>query len=128
MLRIRVTKSEQTQEFEHGSGPVEFGRGSPRGCRRIPDADTDISCDHLRVEELAGGRVRVENLSHTNVVKFSWGEFLPTGGCQELNLPLGLVVQHIRIELDTAVKVEVEPAALKTIALPAYLQESGKSG
>jgi class 3 adenylate cyclase len=31
-------------------------------------------------------------------------------------------------ELDTARKVEVEPEALKTIALPACLQESGKGG
>ncbi len=122
MLRIRVTNRSISEEFHHAAGPLEVGRGPQQKHRRIQIADPSISRDQLRIEELPGQRVRVENLSHTNEIKFSWGESLPTGGRQELDLPLCLAVQHIRFELDCGQESEeVEPTALKTIARPAYL-------
>jgi adenylate cyclase len=125
MLRIRVTNRTIIQEFDHASGPLEIGRGPQHGNRRIQIADPSVSRDQLRIEELPGRRVRIENLSHTNAVKFSWGESLPTGGSRELDLPLCLAVQHIRIELELGEDTEdVEPTSLKTIAPPAYLERS----
>jgi adenylate cyclase len=123
MLRIRVTNRKQVQEFDLQTGPLEFGRGPERDVRRIQIADASISRDQLRLEELPSGRVRVENLSKTNPIKFSWGEALPTGAQRELDLPLCLAVQHVRIELELGVESDYQPESLRTIAQqPAHLQ------
>ena len=57
------------QRFEHEAGPLEFGRGPQRQARRcLIDGDPTASRDQLRIELLADGRVRLENLSQRNPV------------------------------------------------------------
>lgn len=121
MLRIRVIEREQTQEYEHAEGPVELGRGPQRDVRRIVVHDTAVSRDHLRIEEVAAGWVRVENLSQTNRVQLSVGEPLARGACRDLRLPLALVVGHVHIDLNSDAEQLSEPGPLHTIAQPVQL-------
>ena len=63
-LSIEVANGAVRTEFEHPSGPLEFGRGPQRDIPRCVIAgDQSVSRDQLRIEPLADGRLRLENLS-----------------------------------------------------------------
>src|SRR5205807_2417823 len=67
MLRFLVSNKVGRQTYEHPSGPVEFGRGPERdGLTRIVIQDGYVSKDHVKVEELADGQVKIDNLSARN--------------------------------------------------------------
>ncbi|MGH9676583.1 MAG: adenylate/guanylate cyclase domain-containing protein, partial [Candidatus Acidiferrum sp.] len=67
MLRIAITNKREHQEFDHPSGPLEFGRGAQRSnIPRCVIQDLYVSKDHVRIDEILGGRLRVENLSQRN--------------------------------------------------------------
>src|SRR5262245_65684155 len=70
MLRFLVSNKRERQHFEHLAGPIEFGRGPERdGIIRCIVQDGYISRDHVRVEEQADGRIRIENLSARNSIR-----------------------------------------------------------
>jgi hypothetical protein len=101
----------QLELYEDGSlvyatevaNPVELGRqergepepfwmGEPdaRGIRRVViarHAEATLSRHHARVELLANGRLRVENLSGRQPIGLADGSFLPVGGFVEVGLP-----------------------------------------
>ncbi|MBY0527840.1 MAG: hypothetical protein K2R98_30870 [Gemmataceae bacterium] len=118
MLRIRVLNQEQVQDLDHATGPLEFGRGLRREVPRVVIAHAGVSRDHLRIEELPGGRVRVENLSQRNPVQVSSGTPLMTGTSQELDLPLALGIGPVRIELRCPPAHSADMQSLRTIAPP----------
>ena len=90
------------------SGSVELGRqelGEPEpfwlgepdagGIRRLVigrHAEATLSRHHARVEMLASGRLRVENLSGKQPIVLEDGNILPAGGCVEVALPSELCV------------------------------------
>jgi adenylate cyclase len=92
VLSIHIRNSAQDKQIEHPSGPIEFGRGSRRRVPRFVVESMFVSRDHLELEELANGRVRVRNLSQTKDVKISDGTSLGVGASSELSLPLGLAI------------------------------------
>ncbi len=51
MLHIVVRSEGQEPAFDHGAGPLEFGRGPARDVRRCFMTDPFVSRDHLRLEE-----------------------------------------------------------------------------
>jgi sigma-B regulation protein RsbU (phosphoserine phosphatase) len=65
MLSILVTYEQKILHYKHEGGPIELGRGPQRELPRVPLflEDLHTSRDQLRVEELPGGRVRLQNLS-----------------------------------------------------------------
>ena len=64
MLTLTVTNKLETQQLTHTGGPLELGRGPARdGTARVVVRDAFVSRDHVRLEELPGGKVRVVNLS-----------------------------------------------------------------
>ena len=54
MLLLHIKGPNGEQNFEHASGPLEIGRGSPRGgAARCVILDIFVSKDQARLEEQA---------------------------------------------------------------------------
>ena len=101
-LRIQVVSEFQRNDFEHRSGPLEFGRGTEREMpRRLLD-DPTVSRDQLRVEELPGNRVRLENLSTRIIVAIAGHGAVAVGDVREFTLPISLQVGKSRIAIAAA--------------------------
>jgi adenylate cyclase len=116
MLLITLTYGDQKHRFEHGEGPIEFGRGGQRGVKRIVIDDPSISRNQLSVEEQADGRVRIENLSNTNAIALSDGTRIPSGVRCDLYPPVALAIRAVRIEIAQKVPDErLDPDSLKTV-------------
>jgi adenylate cyclase len=119
MLIIQVTNEKQNQRLEHPEGPIELGRGPQRDVKRFMVEDISVSRDQLRVEELAPGSIRVENLSLKIPVALADGSSVPMGGSRELNLPVRLTVGQTRIEVSPGLQDSaVEREGLLTISQP----------
>jgi adenylate cyclase len=102
MLRIQVVSDGLSQQFDHASGALEFGRGPQRDVQRIAISDVFVSRNQLRVEELPNGRLRVENLSDHKGIALTDGATLDPGASREVSLPARLTVGKTRIEIDQA--------------------------
>src|SRR5438874_2170983 len=101
MLRFQVTNAVERQQLEHAAGPIEFGRGPKRDdVPRCMVRDGYVSKDHVRVEELPSGDVRVENLSQKQPVVLSPLESIPPGGRMSLPLPARLQVGETVIDVE----------------------------
>src|SRR5262249_583064 len=96
MLRFHVGNKRERQHFQHLSGPIEFGRGpAPEGeprITRIIVQDPFVSKDHVRVEELSTGQVRVLNLSKRNSIRLADNSMIATGVSRDLPPPVRLTV------------------------------------
>src|SRR5699024_5201148 len=79
MIRVRVKNEKQQQDLEHQGSALEFGRGPQRNFRRVVVDDVFCSRDQLRIEELPGSRLRLENLSSKNAVTLSTGTIIAVG-------------------------------------------------
>jgi adenylate cyclase len=133
MLRITITdpRTSQTRTHLHQAGAIEFGRGPKQGNveRCVIDGDF-ISRNHMRIEELAGGKIQVHNLSTTNPIRLHDQIFIPPGGpARELKLPgrLRLGSLTIHIEEDRPIN-DVPIESLRTLAAPAIRRSQGTSG
>src|SRR5437868_3143961 len=100
MLSCLVTNEREMQELQHERGPLEFGRGPKRDTvARCIIQDPYVSKDHVRVEELATGQVRVENLSRKQPIWLSAESFIDAGQTCDLALPARLMVGDSVIDL-----------------------------
>src|SRR5262245_30485174 len=103
MLRFQVSNKFESRTFNHETGPIEFGRGSARnGLARCVVQDKFVSRDHLAVEEIAGGRVQIANLSQKNRVRLTEDVLLEPGEKQEFALPLRLAMGETVIDIALA--------------------------
>lgn len=98
MLTILIRQPGQDpREFNHPAGPLVFGRSAGTGvtphCRIN---DRYVSKDHLRLTELAPGRVLLENLSATNPVRIGQ-ETLGVAAHLEKTLPLSVVLGETEV-------------------------------
>lgn len=124
MLRFRVQNQRLNRSFLHVWGPIEFGRvAAPGSVARCVLFDEAASKRHLRVTELDGGRILVENLSQRLPVAFSNADPLPTGQRRETHTPVTLVVGGSRIDVEFAGTSKREASAVgrrgfETIAVP----------
>jgi signal transduction histidine kinase len=80
--------------------------------------DGYVSKDHMRVEELPSGEVRVENLSQKQPILLSPLESIPPGGRLNLPLPARLQVGETVIDAERVLTESVETGRLQTIAEP----------
>jgi adenylate cyclase len=118
MLRFTVSNKREQQQFEHASGPLEFGRGAQRNnVPRCVVQDLYVSKDHVRVEETAGGQVRVENLSQRNSIRLSDNSVIGTGQSRDLDTPTRLVVGETAIDVEFVSDTTAE-GPLETVASP----------
>jgi adenylate cyclase len=118
MLRIQVSNRRETQQFEHPAGPIEFGRG-PKvdDCARCVILDLSVSRNHMRLEELPAGRLRVDNLSTRNAIRLADGRILDPLTSQEAPLPQRLTLGETLIEVEGV--ADVGRDRLQTLAQPA---------
>ena len=80
--------------------------------------DPYVSKDHVRVEELADGRIRVENLSQKQPIWLSANSNIPPGGAFEFEMPLRLTVGDSIIDLESGTTDALPREYLATIAQP----------
>ncbi len=114
-IRIQViTGTDRPQQFEHKSGPLEFGRGEQRDARRCRIGDPTVAEDHLRIEQHGLDGIVAVNLSTEKRVQPSRGEPISPGQSRELKLPVDLSIgqTHLRIEsADSVVPAGASSAA-----------------
>ena len=110
-------------EFQHRIGPIEFGSGPPRDgvARRVLD-DPRVEPDHMKVEELANNRVRVENLATSTPIPFLDGTALEPGSRREFDLPVLLDLGSTRIDIEPAEEEasDAEHKGLSTLELSVW--------
>ena len=84
MLILTVANKQETQTVSHPAGPVELGRGPARtGAARITVRDAFVSRDHLKLEEIPGRKLRVENLSTKAPIAIDGHTMLAPGGVSD---------------------------------------------
>ena len=118
MFVVHVTNDKQNEQFQH-AGILEFGRAPQRAdIRRVQLDDMYVSRDHLRIEELPDGRLRLENLSVSRPVFLPDGGDIPLGGTRSLTLPVQLTLGRTEIKLEPvampAPETSVASAAIPT--------------
>lgn len=119
MIHVRIQNEKLNQQFEHESGPLEFGRGPQQKHRRCVIDDVFFSRDQLRVEEMGQGRVRLDNLSQKNPMALGNGKSLTVGSCIEVELPQCLTLGKTRIELEGApAEEDIDRQSLMTVHQP----------
>src|SRR5262245_46079644 len=103
MISCQITNERESQQLEHPQGPLEFGRGPKRGeVPRCIIQDPYVSKDHVLVEEVTPGQVRVENLSKKQPIWLSAENGIEPGQSCNLTLPVRLYVGDSAIDLDRA--------------------------
>src|SRR5262245_33533359 len=118
MLRFLISNKSGRQHFEHLAGPIEFGRGPERdGITRCVIQDGYVSKDHVKVDEMPNGQVKIENLSLRNSIRLPDNSVIGTGESRTLRAPVRLTVGETLIDIE----VVVDPIAagpLDTVASP----------
>ncbi len=118
MLRFHVHNARERQHLEHAAGPIEFGRvPSTTGVPRCIIQDAYVSRDHVRIEELPSGQLRIENLSTKQDIVLA-DRTIPPGGSALVHAPLRLGVGDTFIDVEPAIPDEVEPDSLRTVLQP----------
>jgi adenylate cyclase len=118
MISIQVTNKKQNQRFEHSGGPLEFGRGSRRTVERFVLQDLFASRDHVRIEEMPGERLRVDNLSLKQEILIESGETLATGVSDEYDMPLRLIVGQTILDVEWVPEDAIDKDSLQAISPP----------
>jgi len=120
MVQFQVSNKHGRQQFEHASGPIEFGRGPRRDTvpRCVIQNALYVSKDHVRVEELPSGLIRVSNLSQRNPIWLGDNTTVAPGQERDLPLPIRLTVGETAIGIDAVAPDPVDREALATIAKP----------
>src|SRR6266404_2531099 len=119
MLLFQISNKCTRQQFEHGTGPIEFGRGPKREPtpRCVIQDDLYVSKDHVRIEESTGGKVQIENLSSRNPIWLADNTSLTPGSKSSLELPVRLTVGETLIDISAAARPATYDA-LATIQKP----------
>ena len=119
MLQFFVSSKDRSQQLDHDSGPFEFGREPRPGTHRcVLDKDPYVSKDHLRVEELPSGAVRVANLSKRVAVPLEDGSHIEVGEARDLATPLRLTLGQTAIEIRKGGELPVDTTMLCTVTPP----------
>jgi adenylate cyclase len=118
MLQVQVSNRRETQRFDHPAGPIEFGRG-PRtnAIPRCVIQDLSVSRTHMRLEELPGGQVRVDNLSEKSPIRLGDGTTVEPLTSRQSPLPLRLTLGETLVEVEGS--EDVNRNDLATLAQPA---------
>jgi signal transduction histidine kinase len=121
MLTLTVANQLETQQLAVPPGVVEFGRGPARdGVRRVLIRDAFVSRDHLRLESIAGGKLRIINLSTRVPINIDGHSVLNPGAECEYPVPVRLGIGSTTIDVDGgSADAGVENTAFQTIRPPA---------
>src|SRR5947207_1557283 len=101
MLRFTIANGRERQQLEHHAGPIEFGRGPKRDdVARCGVQESYVSKDHVRIEELPTGQIRVENLSQKQPVVLSGNATIAPSSSRDMTLPNRFLVGDTTIDVD----------------------------
>src|SRR4051794_39018633 len=115
MLRCSVTNERERQQLDHDRGPLEFGRGPRRGnILRCVIQDPYVSKDHVRIDELPEGRVRVENLSAKQPIWLTPTSSIAPRTTSELPLPVRFQVGDSLIDIEAGFEETIAREDLAT--------------
>ncbi len=121
MLRFRLSNKNERRHFEHRAGPLEFGRSpQPDGTPRCVVQDPCVSKSHLRVQELPGGRLQLENLSQKYPVYLPNNRTLASGTQCEVVLPIRLAIGETVLAIDVGSGDPFRRELLETVAPPVH--------
>lgn len=110
MLKIEIQNAKQKASFV-ATGVLEIGRGPKREVPRFQVDDPCLSRDQVRIEEMAGGRIRLENLSSSQLIVLNDDQTIPSGVAHTLTLPQTLTAGETRINLSSWDAVAEAPTA-----------------
>lgn len=117
MLFFLLANERQRKQIQHANGPIEFGRRPVEGQTRVVVEDPFTSRDQLRVEELPGGLIRLENLGSTPVM-LSDGTTLAGGQQRQATPPLRVVFGRTSLDVSLIPNDETPAGHLQTISAP----------
>jgi signal transduction histidine kinase len=122
MLFCYITTNQEIQELQHPGGPLEFGRiPKPDGLARCIVPDPYVSKDHMRIEEIGPGKIRVQNLSTKQPITLGGNREIGPGLTMELMLPARLLIGDSTIDVDHLSQDNVKAEFLETISRPPRL-------
>ena len=125
MLRFFASNKRGSFQLDHHGGPIEFGREPREGfARRVLD-DPYVSANQLRVEELPGQLIRIENLSKRVPIQLADGTTIEAGKFRIVALSTRLTVGNSLIEILPGGPDELDTQALKSIAQPFSSRATG---
>src|SRR5438874_2614334 len=128
MLRILVSNKLGRQSYEQPSGAVEFGRGPERdGITRVVIQDGYVSKDHVKVEEIDGGTIKIDNLSSRNSIRLADNSIIDKGETKILKPPTRLTVGETLIDIEMVID-PVASGPLETIASPVRRERERGAG
>ena len=113
MLKFHVAGSAGRVHFDHPAGPIEFGR--ERAAREILQSDAYVARAHLQVEEIAGGRLRLANISQRSPVGLADGSAVGPGEAREVALPTRLTIGETLIDIEVHADDAPDATRLKTL-------------
>src|SRR5262245_26020180 len=118
VLLFTLSNERQKKQYQHREGPLEFGRLQQGECARIVVEDPYTSRDQIRVEELADGDVRIENLG--SPVSLPDGSQLAAGGIKNFTPPLRIVFGRSTLDIGLIPNEDTEqaPSSMQTISRP----------
>ena len=118
MLLFTLSNERQKKQYQHREGPIEFGRLQQGTNARIVVEDPYTSRDQVRVEELADGGVRIQNLG--SPVTLPDGTQLNGGAAKRFVPPLRIVFGRSTLDIGLIPNEDNEKIAssLQTISKP----------
>ena len=105
MIQITISSPQLSMEFDHDSGPLEFGRGPQRDVPRQVLPDPYVSRDQLVIEAVDDSRLRLQNLSEHVAVQIVNDRPLAMRSTRVVDLPVTLRVGQTELEF-AALKIQ----------------------
>jgi adenylate cyclase len=117
VLAFGVSGKLDQEHFDHACGPIEFGRGPRKGSvARFVLEDPSVAEDHVRVEELVDGLVRITSLGKAGRVLLHDNSVIAPRQSRDLPIPVVMTIGQTLVNIDVA-----DEAAFSTIGGPSDL-------
>jgi len=117
MLIFTLANERQRKQIHHQTGPIVFGRLQQGSGARIVVDDPYTSRDQLRIEELPGGDVQVQNLG--SPVTLADGAKLSSQESRRFTPPVRLIFGRTTLDISAIPDEDLGSSSMRTIARPA---------
>jgi adenylate cyclase len=126
-IRVKLPGGAAPVIHNHECGPFDIGRAAAAEAvpRCVVACDQAVSRDHIRLEELPKGQMRVENTSKRKMVRFPDGDLQP-GETRVVDLPATLQIGNTTVAVDWFPDEEVELDTLRSLRAPPLLRKPGE--
>jgi signal transduction histidine kinase len=115
MIQLLLVNARERFQQSHAGGPIEIGRGPMRDAiPRVTLTDVHVSRDQLRIEEVSGRKIKVENLSQRVAATVNNIQVEPLGSLV-ISLPARIVIGETVVSADDRVEELIRENDLKTL-------------